>query len=251
MATIAHPHCDNCFTGVKHSGDPVGKTVTIADIPTYVSEPPPSTTTPNGPKKVVLFFADVFGPFYLNNQLLQDYFASQGFVVVGIDYFLGDAVHKHNEEGFDRYAWATAMRTQAQEITPKWIEAVRKQYGADGKYCAVGYCFGAPFVMDIAGTDNIVAAAFGHPAWLTEDQFKNLKHPLLLSCAETDFTFTTEFRRRAEDILVETKAQYQFQVFSGVQHGFAIRGDPENPDARWAKEESARGIIGWFTRFTA
>jgi hypothetical protein len=40
-----------------------------------MSEPPSSA---DGPKKVVLFFADVCGPFYLNNQLLQDYFASRG-----------------------------------------------------------------------------------------------------------------------------------------------------------------------------
>jgi len=249
--TIAHPHCEDCFTGVKHSGDPVGKTVTIAEVPTYLSEPPPSVATRSGPKKVVLFFSDVYGPFYLNNQLLQDYFASQGFFVVGIDYFLGDPIYKHTEEGFDRNAWVGTSRAKASEITPKWIEEVRKQYGADGKYCAVGYCFGAPFAMDLGATDNIVAGAFAHPGFLTEDQFKNLKHPLLMSCAETDFTFPTEFRRRAEDLLVEKKAQYQIQVFSRVQHGFAVRGDMENSDARWAKEESARGIIGWFTRFSA
>jgi hypothetical protein len=76
---IAHPHCEDCFTGVKHSGDPVGHTVEIANIPTYVSEPPLSiVATHGGPKKVVLFFSDVYGPFYVNNQLLQDYFASQG-----------------------------------------------------------------------------------------------------------------------------------------------------------------------------
>ncbi|KAJ7827988.1 Alpha/Beta hydrolase protein [Mycena leptocephala] len=250
-ATIAHPYCDNCFTGVKHSGDPVGKSVTIANVPTYLSEPPAGVATDNGPKKVIIFFADVFGPFYLNNQLLQDYFASHGFFVLGIDYFLGDAVNKHTEEGFDRNAWFETSRKMANEVTPKWLEEVRKQYGADSKYCAVGYCFGGPFVMNLAGTDDIVAAAFAHPAWLNEDQIRNLKHPLLLSCAETDFTFPTEFRRRAEDILIETTAKYQIQVFSGVEHGFAVRGDLANPDGRWAKEESARGIIGWFTRFCA
>ncbi|KAJ7666979.1 hypothetical protein DFH06DRAFT_1295087 [Mycena polygramma] len=78
---------------------------------------------------------------------------------------------------------------------------------------------------------------------LTEDQIKNLK--------ETDHTFPAEFRRRAEDILVEKKAQYQVQLFSGVSHGFATQGDSEQPDNRYAKEESARGIVGWFTRFTA
>ena len=44
---------------------------------------------------------------------------------------------------------------------------------------------------------------------------------------EDDFTFPHEARRRAEDILVEKKATYFIQVFSGACHGFATRPDPE------------------------
>ncbi|KAJ7161846.1 dienelactone hydrolase family-domain-containing protein [Mycena crocata] len=250
MATIAHSHCENCYTGVKHTGDPVGKTITIADVPTYLSEPPSGTTS--GSKKVVLYFSDVFGALFVNNQLIQDYFASHGFTVLGIDYFLGDAYYLHtDEEGFDFMTWVGEKRKKADEITPKWLEEVRKLYGSDTKYCAVGYCFGAPFVMNLGATDDIMAAAFAHPGLLDENHFKNLKQPLLMSCAESDFTFPTDLRRRAEDILVERKAQYEIQVFSGVEHGFAVRGDLANPDIRWAKEECARGIIGWFMRFSA
>ncbi|KAJ7640298.1 hypothetical protein DFH06DRAFT_1000537, partial [Mycena polygramma] len=119
---------------------------------------------------------------------------------------------------------------------------------------STGYCFGGPLVMNLAGTDDIVAAAFAHPGFLTEDQFKNLKSLSLetdFSLTESDFSFPIEFCRRTEDILVEVKAQYKIQVFSGVKHGFAVRGDPESLDGRRAKEESARGIIGWFQRLTA
>ncbi|KAJ7140045.1 hypothetical protein C8R43DRAFT_955109 [Mycena crocata] len=256
MATIAHPYCDGCFTGVKHTGDPVGKTVPIADIPTYVSEPPSGKVKAS--KKVVLFFADVYGPLFLNNQLIQDYFTSHGFVVVGINYFLGDPVYLHTEEGFDFQAWVEVKRKKAVEIMPKWLEEVRRLYGSESKYCTVviilpklrhyfdfpcqGYCFGAPFVMNIGGTDDIVPdflfnsevlhthnlAVFAHPGLLNKDHFRNLK---------------------SEDIL-EMKAKYEFQVFSGVEHSFAVRGDLDNPDICWAKEESARGIVGWFLRFS-
>lgn len=44
---------------------------------------------------------------------------------------------------------------------------------------------------------------------------------------ETDHTFPAESRRRAEDILAEVKAVYYVQLFSGVSHGFATRGDPD------------------------
>jgi len=72
-----------------------------------------------------------------------------------------------------------------------------------------------------------------------------------MSCAETDHTFPLESRRRAEDLLVASKAVYHIQVFSGVAHGFANRGNAEVENERWAKEESARVIIAWFNRFCA
>lgn len=42
---------------------------------------------------------------------------------------------------------------------------------------------------------------------------------------EHDITFPTSERHRAEEILAEIKATYHVQVFSGVEHGFAARGD--------------------------
>ncbi len=65
-----------CFTAVKHEGTPAGKIDIISGVPTYVSEPPVAKTVDK--TKVVLYLADVYGPMYINNQLVQDYFASQG-----------------------------------------------------------------------------------------------------------------------------------------------------------------------------
>ncbi|KAK0209976.1 Alpha/Beta hydrolase protein [Desarmillaria ectypa] len=228
-----------CFTAVKHEGTPAGRTDTIAGVPTYISEPPSAKTVQK--PKVVLYFADVYGPLYVNNQLVQDYFASQGFFVVGVDYFLGDPVYIHTKPEFDRPAWMAKSKQQAKEMMPRWLEAIREKYGQDAQYTAVGYCFGAPFVLDLAASGDIVAGAIAHPAFLTEDHFRNIK--------KIDHTFPLESRRRAEDILIEIKASYCFQVFSGVKHGFALRGDPNVGDTRWAKEESARGIANWFQRF--
>lgn len=58
------------------------------------------------------------------------------------------------------------------------------------------------------------------------------KEPLFLSCAEVDHTFDTYSRRRALEILQTEKKAYQLQLFSGVEHGFALRGDLENPYER-------------------
>ncbi|KAG6834194.1 hypothetical protein H0H93_011287, partial [Arthromyces matolae] len=173
---------DCCFKVVEHSGTPVGKSIDIAGVPTYISEPSSQT----GAKKIILYLSDVFGPFFLNNQLIQDYFAGHGFLVLGIDYFFGDGIYHHlNEEGFDRASWIENAKKKAPEVFPKWLEAVRETYGTDAQYFAVGYCFGAPFSLDLATTDKVLAfrncddddftAAFAHPSMLNEDLFKNIK----------------------------------------------------------------------------
>jgi len=96
-----------------------------------------------------------------------------------------------------------------------------------------------------------------------------------LSFSETDPTFPTASRRRAEDILVEINATYYIEVFSSVEHGFAVRGDTAVENIRahpililyyfpnsefsicvfhfsgWAKEQSAQSIVSWFLRFSS
>lgn len=56
--------------------------------------------------------------------------------------------------------------------------------------------------------------------------------PLFLSCSEIDHTFDVPSRRRALDILQEGKKTYHYQLFSGVEHGFALRGNPDDPYQR-------------------
>ncbi|KAH0825944.1 hypothetical protein J3R83DRAFT_7536 [Lanmaoa asiatica] len=258
--------CDDCFKTVRHTGTPLGRTESIAGIPTYISEP--TTTAETGQKKILLYFSDVFSPFYVNSQLLQDWFASNGdqfflhvtnaiyvdvgYTVLGIDYFLGDRFETlMRQPGFVRETWRDKAVTQAREHTPRWAEAVRQRYGTtDVKYFAVGYCFGAPYVFAIANdpTFNLAAGAVAHPSDIYDGATKQLKADLIENCVEIDHAFPAEARRQAEDILVKNKAHYYFQVFSGASHGFGARGDPADDAQRFAKEECARGFLHWFNR---
>ncbi|KAI9069682.1 alpha/beta-hydrolase [Trametes sanguinea] len=245
-ATLAGPPGECCRQTVHHVGAPRGALEVIGGVNTYVARPPAGDVD-----RVILFFSDVYGALYTNSQLLMDYWAENGYIVLALDYFEGDskALLNLEDESFDYPGWIKAHQARAKVLLPPWIEAVRERYGADKKYACVGYCFGAPYVMEHLKTDWIVAGAFGHPAFLDEDHFRGIKRPLLMSCAEVDHTFPLESRRRAEDMLVEQKAMYYIQVFSSVKHGFTTRGDPNVPAERWAKEESARGILDWFNHF--
>ena len=74
---LAGPIGPDCITGVTYEGREVGSNVTIAGVPTYLSIPSPEPEE-GTPKKVILFFSDVYSAFHMNNMLLQDWFASQG-----------------------------------------------------------------------------------------------------------------------------------------------------------------------------
>ncbi|KAN0073120.1 hypothetical protein V8E55_012260, partial [Tylopilus felleus] len=135
--TLAGPPSACCWTGFKHTGSPEGRIEPLGGLDTYIAEPPAGTTS--GPhKKVLLFLADIRGPLFINSKLLQDYFASCGFIVLGPDYFLGAPV-QNLPAGSDRAAWIVVARKKALEVFPKWIEAVKETYGTEGtKYAAVG-----------------------------------------------------------------------------------------------------------------
>lgn len=75
---LAGPLGDHCAQGVQHTGTPVGRVETIAGVETYISDPPTGSTVSGEPPKVVLYFADIFSPLFINSKLLQDYFAAHG-----------------------------------------------------------------------------------------------------------------------------------------------------------------------------
>ncbi|KAF8131431.1 dienelactone hydrolase [Boletus edulis] len=248
--TLAGTPSSCCWTGIKHTGAPEGRVELLGGLNTYISEPSAGATS-GSHKKVLLFLSDIFGSLFINNKLLQDYFAACGFIVLGPDYFFGTYAQDLPEDQ-DKTAWAYEALSKALEVFPEWFDTVKAKYGTETtKYTAVGYCFGASFVLDLAAEKSIAAGAIVHAAFLKEHHFERIKRPVLLSCAEDDFLFPLEARRRAEDILVRNKSSYYVQVFSGVTHGFAVRGNPDVPHERWAKEESARGIKEWFLRFSA
>jgi hypothetical protein len=75
---LAGPPGACCAKSFHYEGTAIGRTETFASIETYVSD---QCASAGDNKKVLFFLSDIHGPFYINNQLLQDYFASQGLSV--------------------------------------------------------------------------------------------------------------------------------------------------------------------------
>ena len=85
------------------------------------------------------------------------------------------------------------------------------------KIGAVGYCFGAKYVVRhlLPDSGKIDVGYCAHPSFVEEDELRDIKGPFAISAAETDAIFPEEKRHRTEEILKEMKATYQINLYSG------------------------------------
>lgn len=65
--------------------------------------------------------------------------------------------------------------------------------------------------------------------------------------SEIDHIFTDELRHKSEGILQKIKQRWQINLFSGVEHGFAVRADLSVPENVYAKEQAFWQAIAWFS----
>lgn len=61
--------------------------------------------------------------------------------------------------------------------------------------------------------------------------------------------FTTAKRHESEEILDSLDDPYQINLFSDVEHGFAVRCDMSKPRQKFAKEQAFRQAVAWFDQY--
>jgi dienelactone hydrolase len=240
----------------------------LQPVETYFAYPSDKST-----EKAILLITDVIGHNFINAQLIADQFAANGYFVVMPDLFAGDPVPLNRPEGFQIMDW---LKNHLPDKTDPIIEAALKEmqekYGCK-KIGAVGYCFGAKYVARYLKKGKIDVGYCAHPSFVEEDEILGIQGPFsiaaarmnhfpptsstssrpphwpeysLLSLVETDEIFTVEKRQLSEKLLPKTGQPWQINLFSGVEHGFAVRGDPNNPQIRFAKEQAFTQAVVWF-----
>jgi len=243
-----------CVSGVKHEGIAEGNIVKMGDWDVYVALP-----KEDYPKdKAILLFTDVFGVQLINNRLMADDFSRNGFQVYMPDYFKGDPYpedylnNPDRKVDFNRDAWKAkhsidtawpAVREAMSNLKEKGITEIG----------AVGFCYGAPFVMKLSHENSIKAGAFTHPSPLPlPDDFNILLEKsntaVLFNTCEDDTAFPAEAQAMADKMLGggKYKPVYQRTYWKGCTHGFAVRGDMSNPDVKAGKEGAFKATVEFF-----
>ncbi|KAF4980414.1 hypothetical protein FZEAL_3567 [Fusarium zealandicum] len=237
-----------CTVGVRHEGEPAGKSIRIANnsIEAYVATP----STENRKDVGILYLPDIWG-ICTNSQLMADQFAANGYTCLIPDLFNGDKFPEPTPAGFDVMGWIAKGGDGNSPHTPEALDPIvvegikaLKELGLS-KIGAAGYCYGAKCLIRHYKTGIQVGYA-AHPSFVDEDELAAITGPFAISAAQTDPIFPAAKRHRSEEILIETGLPFQINLYAGVEHGFAVRGNPKVKAERFAKEQAFYQAVAWF-----
>ncbi|UNI18050.1 hypothetical protein JDV02_004346 [Purpureocillium takamizusanense] len=251
----SNPPGSCCSVGTLFEGTPTGQDIKIGDskqIDAYVAKPPEGKARKGAG---ILYIPDVIG-IWQNSKLMADNFAASGYTTLIIDLFNGDPVPLNITPPFDFMKWLNEgsdgknphTTEQVDPIIVAGVKALR-ELGVD-KVAAVGYCFGAKYVVRHYKS-GIAAGFLAHPSFVTEEELAAIEGPLSIAAAETDHIFPADKRHKSEEILAKTGKPWQINLYSDVEHGFAVRGKLEVQAQKFAKEQAFRQAVTWFDTFLA
>ncbi|KAL3231751.1 hypothetical protein RNJ44_00286 [Nakaseomyces bracarensis] len=233
-----------CFKGFYHEGTPKGTHKDIFGVDSYISG--------GSSDRVIVILTDVFGNRLNNILVTADQMAAKGYQVYIPDILFKDPVVSL-DGSTDFNAWLAAHPAdKVQSLVTKYLTDLKKELSP--KFVGViGYCYGAKFAVQQINKTSPLAdcCAIAHPSFVSMDELAAIDKPLLISAAEEDPIFPAELRHQSEDKLKEIKARYQLDLFSGVSHGFAARGDISDPVVKYAKEKALLDQLHWFDHFSS
>jgi dienelactone hydrolase len=223
-------------------------------------------------KHAILILTDVLGHTLINAQLIADQFASKGYFVVMPDLFSGDVVPINRPESFNIMDWVKDhLPLQTEPIIDTVLKEMRDNLGCE-RIGGVGYCFGGKYVCRYLKPRKIDVGFTAHPTMVEVQELQGIEGPLSIAAAgmfmiyliydmgqvcsdeiplpflARDVVFTTAKRHESEEILDRLDVPYQINLFSDVEHGFAVRCDLSKPGQRFAKEQAFSQAVAWFDR---
>lgn len=120
----------------------------------------------------------------INSQLVADQLAANGYLVVMPDLYHGDPVPLENRpEGFDIMVWLKGH--QPDRVEPVVDAVIKEMRGKMGvkRLGAVGYCFGAKYVVRNLKEGRLDVGFVAHPSFVEADELKAIKSPLSIAAA--------------------------------------------------------------------
>ncbi|KAA0049403.1 hypothetical protein IC582_012743 [Cucumis melo] len=231
--------CSNPPTLNPSSG--AGHIEQLGGLTTYVSGSPDS-------KIAVLFITDVYGFEAPLLRKLADKVAAAGFFVVAPDFFHGDPFVPDDANRPIRVWLQDHGPDKGFDDAKPVVEALKnKGISAIG---AVGICWGAKVVVELAKVELIQAAVLLHPSFVTVDDIKGVKAHISILGAEIDHMSPPELLKQFEEILsAKPEVDGFVKIFPKVSHGWTVRYNVEDEEAVKCADEAHEDLLAWFTKY--
>ncbi|KAJ5923373.1 hypothetical protein N7454_008618 [Penicillium verhagenii] len=274
-----------CITGSLHDGEPQVLNPQTQSNPArdqmletdretveaYITYPSDKST-----KNGILLITDVMGHKFINSQLIADQLAAKGYFVVMPDMFGGDSVPVDRPMGFKIMNWVTKHSpAETDPIISAVVKEMRDTMGCE-RIGGAGYCFGGKYVCRYLRPGLLDVGFIAHPTMLEGDELSAIEAPLSIAAAGEivfsfryfsniiswsatlvlmrflivrDFVFVTTKRHECEVILDKLEVPHQINLFSEVEHGFAVRSDLSKPRQAFAKKQAFDQAVAWFDHY--
>jgi len=148
-------------------------------------------------------------------------------------------------------------------VCMEFLEKLRRATSNDQKIGMVGFCWGGKYALRAARESNkididgvkvpLVDAVVGlHPSNLVlPEDVGGLAVPVSFGWGEEDSLVNIEQKGKIEEIYKKATAapEMEHKVYKPGRHGFAVRGNPDDPLERACLEDSEKQVLGWFGRW--
>lgn len=153
------------------------------------------------------------------------------------------------------------------KVCMDFLQALRRESGPAKKIGMVGFCWGGKYairaglesnMIDINGTKTplVNAVVALHPSHLSlPDDVEALVVPVSYGWGQEDQGVSIETKGKVEDVHKRAQQtgrkvpEMYHKVYKPGRHGFAVRGNPDDPQERACLEESEKQALEWMDRY--
>ncbi|XP_020227960.1 endo-1,3;1,4-beta-D-glucanase [Cajanus cajan] len=236
---MSGPECCSNPPTLNPSGG-AGHVDKVAGVDSYFTGSPHS-------KLAVLMVADVFGYEAPSLRKLADKVAAAGYYVVVPDFFDGEPFNPQNPNR-PLPAWIKDHGADKGFEAAKPIIEALKSKGVSA-IAAVGFCWGAKVVVELAKSKLIQTGVLLHPSFVSVDDIKSVDIPISILGAEIDQISPPELVKQFEQILAAKSGVASFvKIFPKVSHGWTVRYNTEDAEAVKAAEEAHQELLDWLAK---
>ncbi|KAL5337608.1 Alpha/Beta hydrolase protein [Aspergillus crustosus] len=267
--------CDECIKGSIHAGLPQGTEEQIHGLTTYI------TGNRTNPRGIIVMYSDIFGLALPNNKLIADAYAKGGEWLVYLpDFFPGNP-----QSTFAKYTgllagvpafllWQRRHREEAtEEVCVGFLQRLRRDTPREMKIGIVGFCWGGKYVVRAGLERNVIeiqidgdggnakvplvdAVVALHPSHLAiPADVETLVVPTAFGWGVEDSFVDFKLKAAVEDVHAGAKQagrqvpEIEHKEYRPGRHGFAVRGNPDDPLERTCLKDSVTQVLDWFGRW--